>query len=76
MAKYDKDFKLKCIKALNSKQPLPKECIYKVDIDNLLSRWLEIVASFKLNQLKEITDKEVGAAIKRLEKYMNIIENK
>ena len=31
----------------------------------MYERWLEVVANFKLNSLKEITNKEVGAAIKK-----------
>lgn len=35
------------------------------DINQIYARWLEVVASFKLNRLKSITNKEVGEAIKR-----------
>lgn len=31
----------------------------------MYERWLEVVANFKLNSLKEITNKEVGTAIKK-----------
>lgn len=31
----------------------------------MYERWQEVVANFKLNFLKEITNKEVGAAIKK-----------
>ena len=43
------------------------------DIDQIYARWLEVVANFKLNKLKSITNKEVGEAIKRsrLFKCMN-----
>ncbi|MDY5669102.1 MAG: helix-turn-helix transcriptional regulator [Bacilli bacterium] len=43
------------------------------DIDIIYSRWLEIVAGFKLNRLESITNEEVGEAIKRarLFKCMN-----
>ena len=43
------------------------------DINRIFERWLEVVANFKLNRLKSITNKEVGEAIKRarLFKCMN-----
>ena len=43
------------------------------DIDKIYTRWLEVVADFKLNRLESITNKEVGEAIKRarLFKCMN-----
>ena len=43
------------------------------EIDFMFERWLEVVANTKLNSLEEITNKEVGAAIKnaRLLRCMN-----
>ena len=35
------------------------------EITFMYERWLEVVANFKLNSLKEITNKEVGSAIKK-----------
>ena len=35
------------------------------EITFMYERWLEVVANFKLNSLKEITNKEVGTAIKK-----------
>ena len=35
------------------------------EITFMYERWLEVVANFKLNFLKEITNKEVGTAIKK-----------
>ena len=35
------------------------------DVDFMYKRWLEVVASFKFNHLEEITNEEVGAAIKK-----------
>lgn len=43
------------------------------EIDFMFERWLEVVANTKLNSLEEITNKDVGAAIKnaRLLRCMN-----
>ena len=35
------------------------------DVSFIYEKWLEIVANSKLNQLAEITNKEVGKAIKK-----------
>ena len=35
------------------------------DIDFMYERWLEIVASFKFNHFEEISNEEVGAAVKK-----------
>ena len=49
MARYDKDFKLKCIKALNSKQPLPK-------VDGVLPTSLERYAKLWRLNYREMGD--------------------
>lgn len=36
----------------------------KVDVNRLFGLWLEVVGNFKLNQLSEITNKEVGDALR------------
>lgn len=38
----------------------------------MYERWLEVVANFKLNKVKEITNKEVGNAIKDAREYRGL----
>lgn len=38
----------------------------------MYERWLEVVANFKLNKVKEITNKEVGDAIKAAREYRGL----
>ena len=45
---------------------------YAVDNKNLFNRWLEIVGNFKLNQLHEITNKEVGDAIRNAREFRSL----
>lgn len=47
----------------------PNLSLTKNDCKYMYERWLEVVASFRLNQLEEITNKEVGAAIKAARKF-------
>jgi DNA-binding XRE family transcriptional regulator len=47
-------------------------CCNGFDIEFMFERWLEIVASFKLNQLEEISCQEVGDSIKRARKDRNM----
>ena len=43
-----------------------------VDVNGLLKRWLEIVGDFKLNQLYEITNKDVGEAIRSAREFRSL----
>ena len=55
------------------KRTYPKwGCCNGFDVDFIYQRWLEVVASFKFNSLKEITNKEVGATINRARKDRNM----
>ena len=45
---------------------------YAVDNKSLFNRWLDIVGNFKLNQLHEITNKEVGDAIRTAREYRSL----
>ena len=51
-------------------------CCNGFDVDFMYKRWLEVVASFKFNSLKEITNEEVGPAIKKARelKCMNRVQ--
>ena len=75
---------LEFMKGLNEKQKeyirakekghIPEYSSYTgEDISIIYTRWLEVVADFKLNRLESITNEEVGEAIKRarLFKCMN-----
>ena len=42
------------------------------DIDFIFERWMKVVANFKLNKLEEITNKEVGNAIKVAREYRGL----
>ncbi len=49
---------------------IPDWSIYRgIEIDFMYERWLEVVANFKFNHLEEISNEEVGAAIKRAREY-------
>ena len=43
----------------------PYTLVTGFDIDFIYEKWLEIVANSKLNQLEEITNEEVGKALKK-----------
>ena len=47
----------------------PYNCCTGKDIDFMFERWLEVVANFKFNSLKEIANKEVGEAIKKAREF-------
>ena len=47
----------------------PYNCCTGKDIDFMYKRWLEVVASFKFNHLEEITNEEVGSAIKKAREF-------
>ena len=40
-----------------------------IDLDFMFNRWLEVVGDFKLNRLEEISNEEVGAAIKKAREH-------
>ena len=49
---------------------IPDWNIYRgIEIDFMYERWLEVVATFKFNHLEEISNEEVGAAIKRAREF-------
>lgn len=54
----------------------PYGLCHEPEIDFMFERWLEVVANTKLNSLEEISNKEVGAAIKkaRLLRCMNRVQ--